>query len=65
MTQDTKNGPQDHSEMTDDQLDGVAGGAAYAKYDGIDGEAKDSHHDGWIDVLSVDWGTHKPGGGSR
>jgi hypothetical protein len=65
MTDDTKNGPRDDTEMTDDQLESVAGGAAYAKYEGIDGEVKDSGHDGWIDVLSVDWGTHKPGGGTR
>ena len=40
-----------------------AAGAAFAKYDGIDGESKDSNHDKWIDVLSIDWGVHKPGGG--
>ena len=39
-------------------------GAVFAKYDGIDGEATDSKHDKWIDVLSVDWGAHKPGGGA-
>jgi type VI secretion system secreted protein Hcp len=38
--------------------------AVFAKYDGIDGESKDSNHDKWIDVLSIDWGSHKPGGGS-
>lgn len=38
--------------------------AAFAKYDGIDGEAVDSNHDKWIDILSVDWGVHKPGGGT-
>ena len=38
--------------------------AAFAKYEGIDGESKDSNHDKWIDVLSVDWGVHKPGGGA-
>ena len=37
-------------------------GAVFAKYDGIDGEATDANHDKWIDVLSVDWGAHKPGG---
>lgn len=40
-----------------------AAGAAFAKYDGIDGESKDTSHDKWIDVLSVDWGVHKPSGG--
>ena len=32
-------------------------GAVYAKYDGVDGESQDDKHKGWIDVLSVDWGT--------
>jgi len=35
--------------------------AAFVKYDGIDGESKDSKHDKWIDVSSVDWGMSKPG----
>jgi len=39
-------------------------GAAFAKYDGIDGESTDSKHDKWIDLLSVDWEAHKPGGGA-
>ena len=38
--------------------------AVFAKYDGVDGESKDSNHDKWIDVLSIDWGAHKPGGGA-
>lgn len=38
--------------------------AAYVKYDGIDGESKDSKHDKWCDALSIDWGAHKPGGGA-
>ncbi len=37
--------------------------AVFAKYDGVDGESQDSNHDKWIDVLSIDWGMHKPGGG--
>ena len=37
--------------------------AVFAKYDGFDGESKDENHDKWIDVLSIDWGMHKPGGG--
>ena len=36
----------------------------FAKYDGVDGESKDTNHDKWIDVLSIDWGAHKPGGGA-
>lgn len=38
--------------------------AVFAKYDGIDGESNDANHGKWIDVLSVDWGAHKPGGGA-
>ena len=37
--------------------------AVFAKYDGFDGESKDANHDKWIDVLSIDWGIHRPGGG--
>ena len=36
----------------------------FAKYDGVDGESADANHDKWIDVLSIDWGSHKPGGGA-
>ena len=39
-------------------------GGWFAKYDGIDGESQDQNHDKWIDVLSIDWGVHKPGGGA-
>lgn len=38
--------------------------AVFAKYDGIDGESNDANHGKWIDVLSVDWSAHKPGGGA-
>ncbi len=38
--------------------------AAFAKYDGIDGESQDANHDKWIDVLSLDWGAHRSGGGA-
>lgn len=38
--------------------------AVYAKYDGFDGESKDQNHDKWSDVLMIDWGMHKPGGGA-
>ena len=31
----------------------LASGAAYMKFDGVDGEAKDKDHKGWIDILSV------------
>jgi type VI secretion system secreted protein Hcp len=36
-----------------------ASAAVFAKYDGIDGEATDTNHDKWIDVLSLNWGSHK------
>jgi len=35
--------------------------AGFVKFDGIDGESVDANHDKWIDVLSIDWGAHKPG----
>ena len=38
--------------------------AVFAKYDGIDGESQDDKHGKWIDVLNVDWGMHRPGGGA-
>lgn len=38
--------------------------AIFADYDGIDGESTDAHHDKWVDVLSLDWGVHRPGSGS-
>jgi type VI secretion system Hcp family effector len=45
-------------------LQAGADAAIYAKYDGVDGESKDANHDKWVDVLSIDWGSHKPGGGA-
>lgn len=36
--------------------------AIFAKYDGVDGESNDADHDKWIDVLSLHWGAHRPGG---
>jgi type VI secretion system secreted protein Hcp len=42
----------------------LSNAAVFAKYEGIDGESKDANHAKWIDVLSVDWGIHKPGGGA-
>lgn len=38
--------------------------AAYIKFDGVDGEAKDKDHQGWSDLLSFSQSLHKPGGGS-
>lgn len=31
----------------------VASGAVFLKFDGVEGESKESAHEGWIDVLSV------------
>ncbi len=45
-------------------LSSTAQSAAYIKYDGIDGEARDSSHQGWVDLLSFGQGIHKPGGGA-
>ena len=39
-------------ELTEDVLDGASGGAAFAKYDGVDGEALDEDHKGWTDLSS-------------
>ena len=38
--------------------------AAFAKYDGIDGEATDANHTKWIDVLSMSWECTRPSGGA-
>ena len=38
--------------------------AVFAKYDGVDGEATDSKHDKWIDILSAEFKTKKPGAGA-
>lgn len=37
--------------------------AAYIKFDGIDGEAKDKDHDKWSDLLSFSQGMTQPGTG--
>ena len=36
-----------------------ASAAVFAKYDGVNGESKDANHDTWIDILKIDWGSHK------
>lgn len=38
--------------------------AAYIKFDGVDGEAQDTNHKGWSDLVSFSQGIHKPGGGA-
>lgn len=38
--------------------------AVFIKFDGIDGESQDDKHKQWIDVLSLDWSVHRPGGGA-
>lgn len=35
-------------------------GAAFVKFDGVDGEATDKDHKGWIDVLSLSQTIHRP-----
>lgn len=42
--------------------------AIYAKYHGIQGQSQEADHQGWIDILSLDWGAHRQdssGSGSR
>jgi type VI secretion system secreted protein Hcp len=39
-------------------------GRYFAKYEGIDGESQDAEHDKWIEILSIDWGAHRPGTGA-
>ena len=41
-----------------------AQGAAYLKFDGVDGEAQDKDHKGWSDLLSFSQAIHQPGGGA-
>lgn len=36
--------------------------AAYIKFDGVDGEAKDKDHKGWSDLTSAGYSAHQPGG---
>ena len=38
--------------------------AAYIKFDGIEGEAKDKDHKGWTDLESFSQGVSQPGGGA-
>ncbi len=38
--------------------------AAYIKFDGVEGEAKDKDHTGWSDLASFGQGMHQPGGGA-
>jgi hypothetical protein len=46
--------------LTDDVLDDASGGAVFAKYDGVDGEAADGGHTGWIEVLSIGTPINEP-----
>ncbi len=46
---------------------GSAQAAGYLKFGDIKGEstdAADDKHKDWIDVLSIDWGSHQPGSGA-
>ncbi|MEN8114807.1 MAG: type VI secretion system tube protein Hcp [Actinomycetota bacterium] len=45
------------------QMDVVASGDIFAKYDGVDGESNDKNHPQWIEVLGVEWGAHSPEAG--
>lgn len=38
--------------------------AAYIKFDGVDGEARDKNHKGWSKLASFGQGLHRPGDGS-
>ena len=38
--------------------------AAYIKFEGVDGEAKDKDHKAWSDLVSFGQGIHQPGGGA-
>ena len=40
-------------ELEESELEGVTGGTAFLSLSGVDGEAKDTDHKKWIDVLSV------------
>lgn len=35
--------------------------AAYIKFEGVDGESKESHHDKWIEVMSISQASLNPG----
>ncbi|MCP5152012.1 MAG: Nif11-like leader peptide family natural product precursor [Chromatiales bacterium] len=50
-------------ELSDADLEEVAGGVGYLRLGGVSGETKDSSHGKWIDVLSLNTGVSKPGGG--
>ena len=41
-----------------------ADAAAYIKFDGVDGEAKDKDHVNWSDLMSFQMAIHKPGSGA-
>ena len=42
-------------ELAEDILDDASGGAVFAKYDGVDGEALDKDHKKWSDLASAPW----------
>jgi len=45
-------------------ISSAASAAAYIKFDGVDGESKDSEHKGWNDLESVTWLTDAGGASS-
>jgi len=42
----------------------VVDAAAYIKFDGVDGEAKDPSHEGWSEISSFSQAIHQPSGGA-
>ena len=42
----------------------LAATAAFVKFDGVDGEARDNTHKGWNDLASFSQSIHKPGSGT-
>lgn len=51
MANDPKK-PEENEELSAEELESVAGGAAYLKFDGIKGESTKTDHKDWIDVQS-------------
>lgn len=51
MANDPKK-PEENEELSAEELESVAGGAAYMKLGDIKGEASSSDHKEWIDIQS-------------
>ena len=50
--------------VVSDEVPGNSYMGYFAKYDGVDGESDDGNHGKWVDIISIDWGAQKPGGGA-